>query len=277
TFVQAFRFDSLSVSLLGWAGGFLTPVLVSTGQSNEVALFSYISLLDAGLLAVVAFKSNWVALQPLTFVVTCLMFIAWGEQFYGPADLSTTAVFLTIFWGLFHALDVRQVVKCPQKSLEIREPVAVLNAAFYYLAIYSIVGPAHHDYLATFTLGLAAAYLLTVAAMRGLHPPRFTEARFALIGALLLVIATALQFSGLATVFCWSMEALALILAAVYWKEPGVLWGALLLYLAAIIELLATKGWYNYGGAENFVPLFNKRALAFVGLSAAGALGAEVL
>src|SRR5262245_16947827 len=43
TFVQAFRFDSLSVSVLGWAGGFLTPVLVSTGQSNEVALFTYIS------------------------------------------------------------------------------------------------------------------------------------------------------------------------------------------------------------------------------------------
>src|SRR5262245_43185319 len=149
TFVLAFRFDSLSVSLLGWAGGFLTPVLVSTGQSNEVALFTYISLLDAGLLAIVAFKENWVLLQPLTFVATCLMYIVWGERFYAPEDLSTTAIFLTISWGLFHALDVWEVIKCPQKSLEIREPVAILNGAFYYLAIYSIVETTHHNYLAT--------------------------------------------------------------------------------------------------------------------------------
>src|SRR5262249_8861207 len=74
TFVQAFRFNSLSVSLLGWAGGFLTPALVSTGQANELALFTYIALLDAGLLAIVAFKGNWIILQPLTLAGTCVTY-----------------------------------------------------------------------------------------------------------------------------------------------------------------------------------------------------------
>src|SRR5262249_23296220 len=152
------------------------------------------------------------------------------ETFYISSDLATTAVFLTIFWGLFHALDIWQIVGSPRRSLEFREPVAIFNAAFYYLALYDIIDVAHHDYIAMVTLLLGACYLLTVAAIRGFHPPRVTEGRFALTGAVLLVIATALRFSGFDTVFCWSMEALALVLAAVYWKEPGVLWGALLLY-----------------------------------------------
>ena len=38
--------------LLGLLGGFLTPVLISTGQDNPLGLFGYIALLDVGLLAV---------------------------------------------------------------------------------------------------------------------------------------------------------------------------------------------------------------------------------
>ena len=277
TFVQAFRFNSLAVSLLGWAGGFLTPVLVSTGLANEVALFAYIAILDAGLLAIVAFKDNWVVLQPLTFAATCVMYIFWFAKDYSSVDLSTTAVFLTVFWLLFHGLDAFQIVRYPQKHLGFREPVGILNSVFYYLALFVIIDEAHHDYLSTVTLGLGAAYLLTIASLRTIHPPRFTEARFALTGAVLLVIATALHFSGFDTVFCWSMEALVLVLASVYWKEPGVLWGAVLLYLAAVVKLVATPGWYSFPSPETFSFLINQRALAFLGLAAAGAAAAIVI
>src|SRR5436189_6290192 len=51
-FLLAVRLDAQVVALLGMLGGFLTPVLLSTGQDAPVALFAYIVLLDAGLLAV---------------------------------------------------------------------------------------------------------------------------------------------------------------------------------------------------------------------------------
>src|SRR5215467_418873 len=63
TFVLAFRYNSFAVSFLGWLGGFLTPFLLSTGHANEVGLFTYIALLDAGLLAVIAVKDSWVILE----------------------------------------------------------------------------------------------------------------------------------------------------------------------------------------------------------------------
>jgi len=48
--------NALPVAILGLVGGFLTPVLLSTGVDNEVGLFTYVALLDAGVLAVAYFK-----------------------------------------------------------------------------------------------------------------------------------------------------------------------------------------------------------------------------
>ena len=57
-FLLAVRLDAMVVALLGMLGGFLTPVLLSTGVDNPVGLFGYIAILDAGLL-VVALHRRW--------------------------------------------------------------------------------------------------------------------------------------------------------------------------------------------------------------------------
>jgi uncharacterized membrane protein len=47
-FLLAVRMNALGVAILGIAGGFLTPILLSTGQDNPLGLFGYIALLDIG-------------------------------------------------------------------------------------------------------------------------------------------------------------------------------------------------------------------------------------
>ncbi|HEU4386554.1 MAG TPA: DUF2339 domain-containing protein, partial [Blastocatellia bacterium] len=49
TFAVAVSYDSLAVALLGWVGGTITPLLLSTGKADEVGLFTHIAVLDAGL------------------------------------------------------------------------------------------------------------------------------------------------------------------------------------------------------------------------------------
>jgi uncharacterized membrane protein len=51
-FLLAVRLNGLVVAVLGIAGGFLTPVLLSTGQDYPLGLFVYVALLDIGLLGV---------------------------------------------------------------------------------------------------------------------------------------------------------------------------------------------------------------------------------
>src|SRR5208337_334389 len=57
-FMVAARLDAMVVAILGMLGGFLTPVLISTGQDNPLGLFGYIAILDAGLIFV-ALNKRW--------------------------------------------------------------------------------------------------------------------------------------------------------------------------------------------------------------------------
>jgi hypothetical protein len=82
-FVLAVRLNAIVVAVLGIAGGFLTPVLLSTGQDRPLGLFVYIALLDIGLLAV-AQRQRWNALPILGAVGTALMQIAWVATFFIP-------------------------------------------------------------------------------------------------------------------------------------------------------------------------------------------------
>ncbi len=99
-FLLAVQLDALVVAILGIAGGFLTPALLSTGQDNPLGLFGYIALLDVGLLAV-ARRKEWSSLPILGAVGTVLMQIAWvgnfflhGQYFAGNKTLIPMAVFL---------------------------------------------------------------------------------------------------------------------------------------------------------------------------------------
>jgi Predicted membrane protein (DUF2339) len=99
-FLLAVRMNALVVAILGIAGGFLTPGLLSTGQDNPLGLFGYIALLDIGLLAV-ARRKDWASLPILGAIGTVLMQIAWVGNFFlrqqyfaGNKTLIPMAVFL---------------------------------------------------------------------------------------------------------------------------------------------------------------------------------------
>src|SRR6266568_7951645 len=80
-FLLAVRLNAIAVAVLGMAGGFLTPILLSTGQDNPLGLFGYVALLDIGLL-MVARRKQWSVLPILGAVGTVVMQIAWVTQFF---------------------------------------------------------------------------------------------------------------------------------------------------------------------------------------------------
>jgi uncharacterized membrane protein len=80
-FFLAARLNALVVAILGMLGGFLTPLLLSTGQDNPLGLFVYIALLDTGLI-LVALNRRWHFLPALAAVGTVMMQIGWAEQFF---------------------------------------------------------------------------------------------------------------------------------------------------------------------------------------------------
>lgn len=105
-FLLAVRLNALVIAILGMAGGFLTPILVSTGQDNPFGLFGYIVLLDIGLIAV-AKQRRWLFLTALGAVGTIIMQAGWFAKFFyrehyfeGSATLIPIGIFV-LFAVLF--------------------------------------------------------------------------------------------------------------------------------------------------------------------------------
>ncbi|MEY2508957.1 MAG: hypothetical protein QOH01_3286 [Verrucomicrobiota bacterium] len=80
-FFLAVRMNAQVIVILGLLGGFLTPVLLSTGVDNPTALFGYIAVLNFGV-AAVAVRKRWDYLVLLAAAGTILMEFAWADKFF---------------------------------------------------------------------------------------------------------------------------------------------------------------------------------------------------
>ncbi len=69
--------DSRALAITGAAGGFVAPILTSTGGGNHVALFSFYAVLDAGILAIAYYKA-WRELNLVGFAFTFVIGLVWG-------------------------------------------------------------------------------------------------------------------------------------------------------------------------------------------------------
>ncbi len=99
-FVLAIRLKTQVVAILGLVGGFLTPILLSTGDDRTLALFGYISLLDIGLIAV-ALRQRWNHLPVLGVAATVFMQLAWAGKFFSGDRLGDLTMICAWFTALF--------------------------------------------------------------------------------------------------------------------------------------------------------------------------------
>lgn len=275
----ALRYNALSIALLGWAGGFITPLALSTGQANQVGLFSYIAFLDVALLAILYRKPGWAILKPLTLGATYLMYLLWYDQYYSPERLALTIFFLTLFWALFYAAALPNLLRAELSFTPLDQAIAALNGALYYIFLHLILHPEHPGATALAALALGATYFLPYLKVASRQPEKEKNlVSFAVIAVALLAIATAIQFSGYWRVFFWSLESLALIDGGVRFKLKQVWQIALLLLASALASLLGTLAFEAFPfGKPDYPVLFSKRTAAFLMTALACGLSAAAL
>ena len=135
-FLLAVRLEAKVVAILGILGGFLTPILLSTGHDNPLGLFAYIALLDLGLVAV-ALHRRWHFLVPLGVAGTIAMEIGWASKFLTDEKTFTAMIVCLVFDALFlGAFAVARRLKQTNALLSL--PVAALVLVSFFFAGYFI-------------------------------------------------------------------------------------------------------------------------------------------
>jgi Predicted membrane protein (DUF2339) len=165
-FFLAVRMNAQVIVVLGLLGGFLTPILLSTGVDDSTALFGYIAVLNVGI-AAVALRKRWDYLVLLAAAGTALTEFAWGWKFFEyPKANIAFAVFLG-FEAQFLAIFAVQRRTNPTENWAARA-VIVLGftalAAGFCLLSYPALGH-RPGFLFTFAF-LAEAGLLALVLLR---------------------------------------------------------------------------------------------------------------
>jgi len=160
TGVMAVTQDAEILAAFALTGGFTTPFLLSTGQNRELALFSYVALLDVAAFVLVVFKP-WRRLLLLSYAGTLLLYIGWYLTFYSRSQLLLTTGFATLFFAIFA---VAPVVAQPATGTttafsSVLPFLAFVNAGAYFLQIYGMFSDISKAGTAWFAVGLAAVYI----------------------------------------------------------------------------------------------------------------------
>ena len=149
--------DTEILAVFAITGGFSTPVLLSTGVNREIALFSYLTLLDLGTLALVFFKP-WRRLLWLGFAGTLILYVSWDNEFYNRTELTTTLLFATIFFTIF-ALAPLFMLRQERGQGVMPLMFAFVNALTYFTQAYVMITEVSKAAMAWFSLAVAAVYV----------------------------------------------------------------------------------------------------------------------
>ena len=194
-------------------GGFLTPILVSTGENHEIALFSYLALLDLGTLWLVAIKS-WRRLLLGSFVGTTALFAEWATTYYTEPQLATTFAFATFFFLLFALAPLSS--KSPESDRDVTMLLTLLNAGAYFAACYLMLEQHYRTNLAWLMIAVAIFYfvLTRVLQRRGGGASKLQAPLTLALGVGFLTVAIPLKLDQYWIALGWLVEAGALFWAS---------------------------------------------------------------
>lgn len=208
--ILAVRHDSLPLAGIAVFGGFLTPFLVSTGENKIFSLFTYVTVLDLGILAVSIMK-RWRPLNMLGMAGTVLTFMAWAGTFYTRDQLFITEFFLTVFFLIF-SLSLIVYLMFRDEELSGADILMTAVVPFAYFTVsYGLLNPEYGSYMGFFAALLAVWYVFLGYIGYEVHKSDAHLVNTLLGTALVfLTIAIPLQLDGVWTTLAWGVEALFL-------------------------------------------------------------------
>ena len=204
--------ESKSLAVFGAIGGFLAPVLMTTGSGSHVVLFSYYALLNSGILAIAWFKA-WRELNLIGFFFTFGIALFWGSSHYQQQLFWSTEPFLILFFVFYVIISILFAYRQPLNlrgfidgPLVFGLPLVASGLQYYLVADFQY-GMAFSA-LATGSFYLILALLLWRKHVYSMH--LLCEA-FLALGAVFASLAVPLALDGYWSSSIWALEGAGMV------------------------------------------------------------------
>lgn len=235
--------NSRSLAILGVVGGFLAPVLTSTGQGSHVVLFSYYLVLNLAILGIAWFRA-WRGLNLVGWVFTFVIGSLWGYRYYKPELLGSTQPFLVLHFLFYQAIAILFALRQPPKKLGYVDGALVFGTPVVAFALQAALVHGIEYALAYSAVIVAAFYALTALWLRYAKGDalRLLTESYTALAVVFATIAIPLAFDARWTSAAWSVEGAALAwVGARQRRQLARLAGAVLIGLSGVAFM--DEGW----------------------------------
>ena len=266
--ILAVRQDAMALAVIGAGGGFLAPILASSGGGSHVMLFSYYLLLNLGIGAI-AFYKAWRGLNLVGFVFTFLIGLAWGMRSYQPELFDTVEPFLVAFFLLYVAIAILYARKQAPSLNHFVDGTIVFGVPLAAFGLQAGLMRGIEFGLAYSALAMAVMYVSLSAYLR-----RQEEDRYALLAEAFLALGIVFGSAAipLALDARWTSAAWALEGAAIVWigvRQKRALARAFGLLLEFLAGLAYIEG-FRHGASPDELPLLDAPFVGAILIAAAG-------
>jgi uncharacterized membrane protein len=210
TVFAAVQYDMQVIGIIGLVGAYAVPFLLSDGSGRVGILFSYVSIINLGILTL-AFKKYWKKLYYLAFVLTWLIFGAWHLDRYNENEhLVLSLVFSTVFFITFYVtfLSYKLIRKEPLSKPDLF--IMLLNSFIFYGFGYATIDYAEggDEFLGLFTLATAVIHFIACFIIYK-QQTQFRDIFYFVAGMVLvfLTLAVPVQLEGNWVTLVWAAEA----------------------------------------------------------------------
>jgi len=265
--------DAQTLAVLGASGGFLAPILASTGGGSHVMLFSYYVMLNIGIVGIAWYRA-WRPLNLLGFLFTFAIGTLWGSRFYRPELFASTEPFLVIFFLMYLAIPVlfaRQRAR-PAASLGALQVQNYVDGTLVFgtpLVAFGLQTQLVRDIQygsAWSALALSFVYLIAARLLWSRYRDlRLLVESFLALGVVFGTLAIPLALDGRWTSAAWALEGAAIVWAGARQNRWLARNFGLFLQVAAGFAFLAAVD-RGYGD----MPVLNSFYLGCVFISVAG-------
>ncbi len=246
--LYAVSLNEILAAFLALLGGYLSPVLLSTGENRPMGLFSYVTLLSAGGMLCAIFR-KWRAVNVLAFLGTFGLYTGWFEKFYRPimektgilptTELDVVLGWLGVFFVLFLVLPVFYELVRRVKAKEEDICLILSNAAvvFYYLC--TVLYGHYREALAFAAVGMCAAYLFLMGLV-GRRCRQDVPLRLSLlaISMFFVTVAIPLYLKLYAVAWAWAAEGILLTIIGLQFRSLWTRAGGLAAFTLSCIWLI---------------------------------------
>lgn len=208
--------DSRTLVVLGVSGGFLAPILASTGNGSHIVLFSYYALLNAGIVGVAWFRA-WRELNLVGFAFTFVIGASWGGRYYKPEYFTTIEPFLILFFLMYSLVAVLFAIRQKPDLKGYVDGTLVFGTPVVAAAFQASLVSGFEFGLAWSALGMGLYYIALAKWLisRNSRDLRLLSESFLAFGVVFATIAIPLALDGRWTAAAWALEGGAMVWAGI--------------------------------------------------------------